>query len=351
MNNALHKLRKLGTGRKTFIIAELSANHNHDIQIAINSIKEAKKAGVDAVKLQAYTPETMTIDVDNKYFRVKHPKWGGQTLYQLYQKAYTPWEWFRKLKVAADREGILLFSSAFDKTSVKFLEELKMPVYKIASFELVDLDLIKCVARTKKPLIMSTGMASKKEIQEAVAAAKSAGAREIILLKCVSSYPAHPKTMHLNTIPDLAKMTGCPVGLSDHSLGSTVAVAAVALGAVVIEKHFTLSRKLKTPDSFFSMEPQEWRKMVEEVRVVEDALGDVHYGCVDDEKNSKIFRRSLFVVEDIKTGEKFTESNVRSIRPAGGLAPKYLPQILGKRAMRDVRRGTPVTINLFRNSA
>lgn len=341
------KIRKLGTGRKTFIIAELSANHNHDIQMAIDSIRAAKKTGVDAVKLQAYTPDTMTIDVDNKYFRIKHKEWGGQTLYQLYQKAYTPWDWFKKLKKIADEEGILLFSTAFDQSSVDFLEELKMPVHKIASFELVDLALIERVAKTGKPVIMSTGMASKEEILEAVKTARRAGAKEIVLLKCVSSYPAEPKTMHLNTIPDLVKLTGCPVGLSDHTLGPTVAVTAVALGAVVIEKHFTLSRKIKTPDSFFSMEPQEWKEMVDAIRTVEDALGGVHYGCTKDEEGSRVFRRSLFAVDDIKKGERLSDKNVRSIRPANGLPPKYLKKVIGKKAAKDILRGTPLDFKLF----
>jgi len=331
-----------------FIIAELSANHNKDINLAIRTIKAAKKAGADAIKIQTYTADTLTIDVSNKYFRIKHPKWGGQTLYQLYQKASMPWEWFVKLKKIADEIGIEFFSTAFDLTSVEFLEKYKVPMHKIASFELVDLELIKAVARTKKPLIMSTGMADLDEINDAVKAARKAGAKDISLLKCVSSYPADPKDMHLKTIEDLKRRFKCRVGLSDHTLGIGASVAAVALGATIIEKHFTLSRKIKTPDSFFSLEPAEFKELVDNIRLVEQSIGKVRYGPTDDEKKNRVFRRSLFVVKPIKAGEIFTAENVRSIRPGYGLAPKNLGLILGKKAAKNIKQGTPLSWKFIR---
>lgn len=335
--------RKTGKSEPVFIIAEVSANHAQDIDRAFKMIKEAKRCGADAVKFQTYTPDTLTIDSENRYFRIHHPEWGGQTLYELYKKAYTPWEWFARLKKAADKEGLIFISTAFDRSSVDFLEGLGVACHKIASFELVDIPLIEYAAKTGKPLIMSTGMASAEEIKEAVTAARKAGAKDIILLKCVSSYPADPKEMNLKTIPDMAKRFKCPTGLSDHSLGTGVSVAAVSLGAVMIEKHFTLSRKKKTPDSFFSLEPKELKALVEDIRLVEKALGGVHYGLTAKEKGSLVFRRSLFVVQDIKKGEVFTEDNIRSIRPADGLKPKYMKQIIGKEATKDIKRGTPLS--------
>jgi pseudaminic acid synthase len=334
-----------------FIIAEISANHKQNLQTAKTLIRKAKECGADAVKFQAYTPDTMTIDADNKYFVIKHPEWGGQTLYELYKKAYTPWSWFRRLKKTADALGIALFSTAFDKTSVDFLEEIGVPFHKIASFELVDLPLIEYVARTKKPLIISTGMAAFSEINEAVSAARRAGAEDITLLKCVSSYPATPEEMNLRTIPDMKKRFGLPVGLSDHTLDPNIAVAAVSLGASIVEKHFTISRSIKTPDSFFSVEPVEFKKMVHGIRVVEKALGKAHYGLSKGEKKSRIFRRSLFAVEDIKKNGIFTEHNVRSIRPSDGMKPKNLNMVLGKRAVRDIKRGTPLRPDLIRCKA
>mgnify|MGYP000210772424 CR=1 FL=1 len=334
--------------KNCFIVAEISANHGQNFNRAVALIKKAKECGADAVKFQCYTPDSLTINCDNKYFRIKHPKWGGQTLYQLYQKAYTPWSWFKKLKKIAEDLGLIFFATAFDKTSVDFLEELDVPIHKIASFELVDLPLIEYVAKTKKPLILSTGMATLKEIKEAVDTAKKAGARDIILLKCVSSYPAKPEEMNLRTIPDMEKRFKLPVGLSDHTLGIATSIAAVCLGAKLIEKHFCLSRKIETPDSFFSLEPQELKNLVENIRIVEKALGRVYYGLTKEEKKSRAFRRSLFVVEDIIKGEKFTENNVRSIRPNFGLHPKFLYKVIGKRAKRNIRKGTPLSLKLIR---
>jgi pseudaminic acid synthase len=329
-----------------FVIAEISANHGQDFKRAVRLIEKAEECGADAVKFQAYTPDTLTINANNKYFRIKHPKWGGQTLYELYKKAYTPWKWFKKLKKIADDLGILFFATAFDKTSVDFLEELDVKLHKISSFELVDLPLIEYAAKTKKSLIMSTGMADVCEIQEAVTTARKAGAKEIVLLKCVSSYPARPEEMNLKTIPHMKELFGCPVGFSDHTLGIGASVCAVALGASVVEKHFTLSRKLKTPDSFFSIEPQELKELVENVRIAEKALGEINYGVGEGERNNRVFRRSLFVVKDIKAGEAFTEKNLRSIRPGNGLPPKFARDVFGKKAKQDIKKGTPLKWSL-----
>jgi pseudaminic acid synthase len=333
--------------KNCFIVAEISANHGQSFKRAVALIKKAKEAGADAVKFQCYTPDTLTINCDNKYFRIKHPKWGGQTLYQLYQKAYTPWNWLKELKKIAEDLGLVFFATAFDKTAVDFLEDLDVPIHKIASFELVDLPLIEYIAKTKKPLILSTGMATLKEIEEAVDTAKKAGTKDIILLKCVSSYPARPEEMNLRTIPDMAKRFNLPVGLSDHTIGVATSIAAVCLGAKLVEKHFCLSRKIETPDSFFSLEPREFKLLVENIRIAEKALGKVHYGLTEDEKKSRVFRRSLFVVKDIRKEDIFNEENVRSIRPAYGLPPKYLKFILGKKAKKDIKKGTPLKWELM----
>jgi len=335
-------LNRILKSDSTFIIAEISANHGQSFKRAVSLIKKAKECGADAVKFQCYTPDTMTIDCDNKYFRIKHPKWGGQTLYQLYKKAYTPWSWFKKLKKIAEDLGLVFFATSFDRTAVDFLEELNVPIHKIASFELVDLPLIEYVAKTKKPLILSTGMATVAEIDEAVNTARKAGVREIVLLRCVSSYPAKPEEMDLRTIPHMKELFRCPIGLSDHTLGIGVSIAAVSLGAKVIEKHFTLSRTIETPDSFFSIEPKELSNLVDNIRMVEKALGKVHYGLTKEEKKSRIFRRSLFVVKDIEKGEIFTEKNIKSIRPAKGIPPKYLDRIIGKVSTKRIKRGTPL---------
>ena len=329
-----------------FVIAEVSANHGQDFNRAVDMIKTIKECGADAVKFQAYTPDTMTINVDNEYFRVDHPKWGGQTLYELYKKAYTPWKWFPDLKKMADDLGLIFLCTAFDRSSVDMLEELDVCVHKIASFELVDLPLIEYVAKTGKPLIISTGMGSLEETQDAVDTARGAGAKEVVLLKCVSGYPADPVEMNLNTIPDMREKFDCPVGLSDHSLGIGVAISSVALGPCIVEKHFTLSRSVQTPDSFFSIEPDELKELVDNIRIAEKALGKIHYGLTDEEKSSKIFRRSLFVVKDVKAGEKVTNENIRSIRPGFGLPAKYIKKVIGRLFKKDLSKGTPLSWDL-----
>ncbi len=329
--------------KPVFIIAEISANHGHNFNRALELIKKAGDAGADAVKFQTYTADTITIDSRGKHFMIKHPEWGGQSLYELYEKAHTPWEWFKDLKKAADDLEMGFFSTAFDKTAVDFLEELGVPVHKIASFELTDIPLIEYMAKTGKPLIMSTGMATAAEIKDAVAAAEASGAGNITLLKCVSDYPANADEMNLKTIPDMKSRFGCSVGLSDHTLGIGASIAAVSLGAEVIEKHFTLSRKVSTPDSFFSMEPDEFKLLVDNIRIAEKAMGEVVYGATGRQKGSRVFRRSLFVTQDIKKDGLFTEDNVRSIRPGHGLPPKFMKKILGKKAARSISRGTPLS--------
>lgn len=337
------KGRRVGPGEPAYIIAELSANHNQDFEQAARIVEAAKAAGADAVKLQTYTADTLTIASDREYFRVGGGTlWDGRTLHDLYAEAYTPWEWQPKLKSIADRLGLDLFSTPFDPTAVDFLEEMGVPAHKVASFEIVDLPLVERIARTGKPVIMSTGMATLGEIDEAVRAARRAGASQLALLKCTSAYPALPESMNLRSIPHLAEAFGVPAGLSDHTLGVAVPVAAVALGACLIEKHFTLSRATPGPDSAFSLEPDEFRAMVEAVRTAEKALGNVRYGVGPEEEKSLAFRRSLFAVEDVKAGEVFTPENVRSIRPGHGLAPKHLPEVLGRRAAEDIGRGTPL---------
>ena len=335
--------RRIGPGESTFIIAEISANHNQSFTDAVAMIAAAKEAGADAIKLQTYTPDTLTLSSDRAWFQIKGGTiWDGQTLYDLYRAAYTPWEWQPKLKEIVESAGLVFFSTAFDPSSVDFLESLDVPIHKIASFELVDIPLIEKMARTGKPLILSTGMASREEIEEAVTAARKAGAKDIALLKCTSAYPAPPSEMHLRTIPHLSSMFDVAVGLSDHTLGIAVPVAAVSLGACIIEKHFTLSRSHGGPDSAFSLEPNEFKEMVRAVRVAEQAMGSVYYGSNEEGNKSRRFRRSLFVVEDVKKGDLFTDRNVRSIRPSNGLAPKYQTNILGRRAARDIPKGEPL---------
>lgn len=346
IKNMQNKLFK-NDGR-CLIVAEISANHGKDFSKAVAMIKAAKKCGADAVKFQAYTPDTLTIDVDSRFFKIAHPKWGGQTLYDLYKKAYTPLSWFKKLKKVSDDLNIVFFSTAFDKATVDFLETVGVPLHKIASFELVDLPLIEYAAKKKKPIILSTGMATFNEIKDAINAARKGGADDIVLLKCTSSYPAKPEEMNLRAIPDMKKRFKCSVGFSDHTMGIATPIVAATLGAVMIEKHFTLSRKIKTPDSFFSIEPQELKSLVENVRIAEKSLGGIHYGLSPEEKKNLIFRRSLFVVKYIKKGEYFTEDNVRSIRPSDGLPPKYLKAILGKKVKEDVEMGTPLNWDLIK---
>lgn len=335
--------RRIGGGAPVYVIAELSANHGGQFDEAAALIHAAKEAGADAVKLQTYTADTLTLQSEAEYFRVGGGTlWDGRTLHDLYGEAHTPWEWQPRLKAVAEEVGLALFSTPFDAGAVDFLEAMHVPAHKIASFELVDLPLIRRVAQTGKPVILSTGMATLAEIEEAVQAAREAGANQLALLHCNSAYPAPPDAMHLRTIPDLAARFGVPVGLSDHTLALAVPVAAVALGAGLIEKHLTLSRAAPGPDSAFSLEPAEFRAMVAAVRVAEKSLGTVRYGAGEEEKKSLVFRRSLFVVRDMRAGDVFTEATVRSIRPGQGLAPKHLPEILGRLAAKDLRRGTPL---------
>jgi N-acetylneuraminate synthase len=339
--------RLIGPGSSVYVVAELSANHNQDFDQAVRIIQAAKEAGADAVKIQTYTADTITIQCDREEFRIGGgTPWDGRTLFQLYNEAFTPWEWQPKLKRIAGDLGMDFFSSPFDDTAVDFLENMDVPAYKLASFELVDIGLIRKMARTGKPLILSTGMATVEEIEEAVQAARLAGANQIALLKCTSAYPAAADEMNLRTIPELAQRFGVPAGLSDHTMGSTAAVAAVTLGACIIEKHITLSRSLKGPDSQFSLEPQEFKAMVDAIRTTEHALGEVQFGTSPRESGSRVFRRSLFVVQDLRRGEEFTVQNVRSIRPAHGLHTRHLFDVLGKRAARDIVRGTPLEWDL-----
>jgi pseudaminic acid synthase len=329
--------------KKTFIVAELSANHNHDFDLALKTIKAAKDAGADAIKLQTYTPDTMTIDCDNEYFQIKQGTlWDGMTLYELYKQAYTPWEWHKELFKYAYSIGITIFSSPFDKTAVDFLESLNNPIYKIASFEITDIPLIGYAASKMKPMVISTGIATLDEISDAVEVCKNSGNNDITLLKCTSSYPAPLEEANLLTIPDMQKKFDIKVGLSDHSMGNIAAMGAVALGAVVIEKHFILDKNLGGPDASFSMEPGEFVGLVEQIRMLEKALGAVSYELSDKMKASRKFSRSLFAVKDIKNGELFTKDNVKSIRPGDGPSPKYLKEILGKHAVRDIPKGTPL---------
>lgn len=340
--------RPVGPGHPTYIVAELSGNHNGDIGRAKDTIRAAADAGADAVKLQTYTADTITIDGRSSDFVVPgNGPWGGRTLYELYQEAHTPWSWHEELFQTARDCGIAIFSTPFDRTAVDLLESLGAPVHKVASFELVDDGLLQAVAGTGKPVIMSTGMANLEEIGHAVGVLRASGATEIILLRCTSSYPAPDASMNLATIPALARVTGCPVGLSDHSLGVTAPLVAVTLGACFIEKHVTLSRADGGVDSHFSIEPDELADMVRQVRRAEAMMGEVSFGPGVAEEGSVSFRRSLYVVEDVAPGETFTERNVRSIRPGFGLEPKFLPVVLGRRAPRAVPRGTPLAWDLL----
>jgi len=343
------KNKKIGEKFPVFIIAEMSANHLQKFDNAVKLIKAAKEAGANAVKLQTYTPDTITIDCDNEYFQIKQGTlWDGQTLYELYKKAYTPWEWQPKLKEIAESEGLICFSTPSDKTSVDFLEKLNVPAYKIASFEITDIPLIEYVASKGKPVIISTGIAILSDIEEAVNACKRMGNNQIALLKCTSAYPAPLEETNLNTIPNLADTFKTVVGLSDHTLGISVPIASVALGACIIEKHLTLDRKLGGPDATFSLEPDEFKAMVKSVREVEKALGEVSYELTEKMKKSREFSRSLFVVKDIKASETFTEENIRSIRPSYGLDPKYLKNILGTQAKMNIKKGTPLKWELVK---
>jgi len=333
---------------KTFIIAELSANHGHDINIAKETIKAAKEVGADAIKFQTYTADTLTIDCDNDYFKLNNGTiWDGDTLYSLYEKAYTPWEWQKELKEYAESFGLICFSSPFDKTSVDFLEELNVPAYKVASFEITDIPLIEYIASKGKPVIISTGMATLSDIEEAVNSCKRVGNEQIILLKCTSSYPAKIEDANLNTISNLKNTFGVEVGLSDHTLGITVPVISIALGAKIIEKHFILDKSIGGPDASFSLDKIEFKQMVDAVRDAEKSLGIINYDLTKTKEKNKKFARSLFVVKDVKAGEILTEENIRSIRPGYGLHPRHLNEVIGKIAKRDINRGNPFTWNIL----
>jgi N-acetylneuraminate synthase len=336
--------RNIGYGYPAYIVAELSANHHQDFAEALQLVRLAKEAGADAIKLQTYTPDTLTIKSNKEFFCIgEGTVWKGKTLYELYSEAYMPWDWHLKLKEVAQELSIDFFSTPFDNTAVDFLLELGVPAFKVASFEIVDLPLLKKIARTQKPIIISTGMANLSEIGEAVSIIRKEGNSQIMLLKCTSAYPAPIEEMNLHTIPNMAETFSLPVGLSDHTLGLVTPITAVALGACLIEKHITTSRSIPGPDSTFSLEPMEFKAMVEALRNTEKALGRVQYGPGKREIASLAFRRSLFVIKDIKAGEVFTSGNVRSIRPGQGLAPKYLDEILGRLSITDVERGTPLT--------
>ena len=333
----------VGEGEKTYLVAEVSANHLQDYNRAEAIIRAAKDAGADAVKLQTYLPDTITLDCDNDYFQITQGTiWDGTTLHKLYQEAYTPWEWQPKLMKLANELGMECFSSPFDDTAVDFMEEMNMPAYKIASFEIGDIPLIRKIARLGKPMILATGIAYLEDIERALSVCREEGNEQVILLKCTSTYPSPYEDMNLKVIPNMAQVFDCITGLSDHSMGSTAAVASVALGAKMIEKHFTLSRSDGGPDAAFSMEPDEFKKMAKEIRIVEKALGRVTYELTDKQKKSREDGRSLFVIKDIKAGEEFTKENVRSIRPAFGMHTMYYDKILGQKARTDISRGTPL---------
>lgn len=341
--------RPIGSGQRPYLIAEMSGNHNRSLERALAIVDAAARAGADAIKLQTYTAETMTLDIDAPGFVIDDPGslWAGRQLHDLYDEAHTPWEWHSPIMARAASHGLHCFSTPFDDTAVDFLESLDVPAYKIASFECTDLPLIRKVARTGKPMIISTGMASCAEIDEAVRAARDAGCRDLVLLKCTSTYPATPENSNLRTIPNLRDAFGCEVGLSDHTMGCGVAVAAVALGATVIEKHFTLRRADGGVDASFSLEPEELAALVTETERAWQALGQVRYGPTEAEVASRVYRRSLYIVRDMARGEVLGPDDLRAIRPGLGLAPKYYDQLLGRRLARHARRGTPLSWDLF----
>ena len=340
--------KKIGLNHLPFIIAEMSGNHNQSLDRALEIVEAAAKTGAHALKIQTYTPDTMTLDLDEREFHISDPNslWAGNSLYKLYGKAYTPWEWHKPIFDRARELGMIAFSTPFDDTSVDFLEKLDVPCYKIASFENTDLPLIRRVAATGKPLIISTGMASIAELDDTVKAAREAGCKDLVLLKCTSTYPATADNTNILTIPHMRELFGCEVGLSDHTMGVGVSIASVALGATVIEKHFTLNRSDGGVDSTFSMEPSEMEELVLETERAWHAMGQVSYGATDAEKKSIVFRRSLYIVKDLKAGDVLTKDNVRAIRPGLGLATKYFDVVLGKSVGIDVKRGTALTWEL-----
>ncbi|MBN2725416.1 MAG: pseudaminic acid synthase [Deltaproteobacteria bacterium] len=333
---------------KTFIVAELSANHGFDINVAKKTILAARDSGADAIKIQTYTPDTLTIDCRNEHFMVSGGTlWDGQSLYELYKTAFTPWEWTGELKEYSESIGLIFFSTPFDRTSVDFLEDHNVPLYKIASFEITDLELIEYVASKGKPVLISTGIATPEEMEDAVNTCRNIGNNNIFLLKCTSQYPSMVEDANLNTMVDIQKRFNVAVGLSDHSEGYIVPVTAVAMGAKIVEKHFVLNRDIGGPDASFSMLPDDFKEMVEKIRQVEKALGKVSYTLTDKIQASRLFARSLFIVQDMHEGDIFTRDNIRSIRPGKGLAPKYLSSFLGKRIKSDVKRGTPVSWSML----
>lgn len=341
--------KTIGSGHPPFVIAEMSGNHNQSIERALEIVEAAAKSGAHAIKIQTYTPDTMTLDLNEREFHISDANslWFGRSLYDLYGEAYTPWDWHKAIFDKAKSLGIIAFSTPFDATSVDFLESLDVPCYKIASFENTDIPLIRKVAATGKPMIISTGMATVAEIDETVREARAAGCKDLILLKCTSTYPASPENTNILTIPHMRELFGCEVGLSDHTMGIGVSVASVALGASVIEKHFTLNRADGGVDSTFSMEPAEMHQLVVETERAWQSLGGVNYGATLSEEKSKVFRRSLYVVKDMKAGETFNEDNVRAIRPGFGLPPKHLDIVLGRKARVDLFMGTALSWDLF----
>jgi len=345
MNEVKITDKKISNKSPPFIIAEMSGNHNQSLDKALAIVEAAKKSGVCALKIQTFTADTMTVDIEGGEFIIKDSKslWKEKSLYKLYQEAHTPWEWHKPIFDRCNELGIIGFSTPFDETAVEFLESLDVPCYKIASFENIDIPLIRKVASTKKPVFISSGMATQEELQEAMEEAHKFGSSDIILLKCTSSYPADPKDLNLMTIPDMRKRFNCQVGISDHSLGIGAAIAGVALGATAIEKHFTILRSDGGVDANFSMEPEEMKQLVLETKQAWQALGDVTYGISKGEEGSRVFRRSLYAVKDIERGEAFTKDNIRSIRPGFGLPPKYYDRLLGKKAKTDIKRGTPLS--------
>lgn len=341
--------RRIGEGYPVFIIAEMSGNHNHSLSRAMKIVDEVARAGADAIKLQTYTPDTMTINVKNKYFTVKSKNiWKGKNLYELYQSACTPWEWQKEIKKYAEKKGLICFSTPFDETAVNFLEKIKMPLYKVASFEIQDLELLKRIGKTKKPVIISRGLGSQTDIREAIKTLRKAGTKEIAVLHCISSYPASLEDMNIKTVSDIKKRFKVISGLSDHSLDNIASITAVSLGASIIEKHITLKRLDGGPDAEFSLEPKEFKKLVVDIRKTEKALGKVTYDLSKKEKDNIIFRRSIFSIEDIKKGEKISRKNVKVIRPGYGLNPRELKNVLGSVARFDIKKGNPITWQMIK---
>lgn len=349
MSSIMIGSHSVGLTHRPFIVAEMSGNHNQSLERALQIVDAAADAGAHALKIQTYTAQTMTLDIAEGEFFINDPKnlWQGKSLYALYKEAYTPWEWHAAIFERCRGRGLVGFSTPFDATAVDFLESLKVPCYKIASFENIDLPLIRKCASTGKPLIISTGMATVSELEDAVGAARGAGCKDLILLKCTSTYPAQPDNSHIRTVPHLRELFRCEVGLSDHTMGVGAAVASVAMGAVLVEKHFTLRRADGGVDSTFSLEPEELRSLVVETERAWRALGEVHYGPTTAEKPSLQYRRSLYVVQDLRDGDVLTAANVRAIRPGLGLPPKWLDQVLGRKVRKAVRKGTPLTLDLL----